>query len=68
MNENDIVEWNGSTWTVLFDASANLKGSEGFETKFITNLNTGIQYKWTGEQWLLSFEGEYRKGTWQIQL
>ena len=68
MNENDIVEWNGSTWTVLFDASANLKDSEGFETKFITNLNTGIQYKWTGEQWLLSFEGEYRKGTWQIQL
>ena len=68
MNENDIVEWNGSTWTVLFDASANLKDSEVFETKFITNLNTGIQYKWTGEQWLLSFEGEYRKGTWQIQL
>ena len=68
MNENDIVEWNGSTWTVLFDASANLKDSEGFQTKFITNLNTGIQYKWTGEQWLLSFEGEYRKGTWQIQL
>ncbi len=68
MNENDIVEWNGSTWTVLFDASANLKDSAGFETKFITNLNTGIQYKWTGEQWLLSFEGEYRKGTWQIQL
>ena len=24
MNENDIVEWNGSAWTVLFDASANL--------------------------------------------
>ena len=23
MNENDIVEWNGSAWTVLFDASAN---------------------------------------------
>ena len=66
MNENDIVEWNGSTWTVLFDASANLKDSEGFETKFITNLNTGIQYKWTGEQWLLSFEGEYRNGTWRI--
>ena len=68
MNENDIVEWNGSAWTVLFDASANLINSDNFETKFITNLNTGIQYKWTGEQWLLSFEGEYRKGTWQIQL
>ena len=68
MNENDIVEWNGSAWTVLFDASANLINSDNFATKFITNLNTGIQYKWTGEQWLLSFEGEYRKGTWQIQL
>jgi hypothetical protein len=66
--ENDIIEWNGSEWTVLFDASANTISSDNFSTKFITNLNTGIQYKWTGEQWLLSFEGEYRKGTWQIQL
>lgn len=66
--ENDIIEWNGSEWTVLFDASANTISSDNFSTKFVTNLNTGIQYKWTGEQWLLSFEGEYRKGTWQIQL
>jgi len=68
LNENDIIEWNGSAWTVLFDASANTTSSDNFSTKFISNLNTGIQYKWTGEQWLLSFEGEYRKGTWQIQL
>ena len=68
LSQNDIIEWNGTEWKVLFDASANLKDSDGFTTKFITNLNTGIQYKWTGEQWLLSFEGEYRKGTWQIQL
>ena len=68
LSENDIIEWNGTQWNVLFDASANAVDGDNFQTKFITNLNTGIQYKWTGEQWLLSFEGEYRKGTWQIQL
>ncbi len=62
--ENDIVEWDGSAWHVVFDASAD----PGTETKYITNLNTGVQYRWTGTEWILSFEGEYRKGTWRLAL
>ena len=66
---NDIVEWNGTDWTVIFNASANnLDDSTAFTPTYITNLNTGIQYKWDGTNWLLSFEGEYRKGTWNISL
>jgi hypothetical protein len=59
--ENDIIEWTGSKWEVLFDSSTETN------IKYTTNLNTGVQYKWTGSEWVLSFEGEYRNGTWRIQ-
>ena len=62
--ENDIVEWDGSAWHVVFDASSDT----GTTTKYVTNLNTGVQYRWTGTEWILSFEGEYRKGTWRLAL
>ena len=62
--ENDIVEWSGTAWSVVFDASTD----PGTATKYITNLNTGVQYRWTGTEWILSFEGEYRKGTWRLSL
>ena len=64
---NDIVEWNGTNWQIIFDASANPDpGDSTFTPTYITNLKTGIQYKWNGSEWILSFEGEYRKGTWKI--
>ena len=62
--ENDIVEWDGSQWHVVFDASTD----DGSTTKYITNLNTGVQYRWTGTEWILSWEGEYQKGTWRLAL
>jgi hypothetical protein len=50
---NSIIEWNGTRWTMIFDP-------DDFDTNiYITNLRTGIQYKWDGVQWLKSFEGEY---------
>ena len=60
-NANDIVEWSGTKWVVVFDASENP------DTIYTTNLNTGIQYKWDNQEWLLSFEGEYPKGTWRLK-
>lgn len=66
---NDIIEWNGTQWNVLFDASANANSDDSTVTTiYTTNLNTGVQYKWNGTTWLLSFEGEYRKGTWNLSL
>lgn len=57
---NDIVEWDGTKWSRI------LKANEQKDEVFVTNLTTRKQYKWTGEEWILSFEGEYPDGTWRL--
>ena len=59
-NANDIVEYDGQTWNVVFDAS------EVKTVQYVTNLNTNIQYKWTGKEWVKSWEGYYPEGTWNL--
>jgi hypothetical protein len=60
---NDIVEWNGSKWVVVFSAQ------ETTDTLvYQTNFYTNTQYKWDGVQWKKSFEGEYKRGQWRIAL
>lgn len=59
---NDIITYNGTTWIVLFDASA------ATQTEFVTNTNTGDQYEWTGSVWQNSVEGVYNEGFWRIYL
>jgi len=34
----------------------------------VTNLNTGIQYKFTNGTWVKSYEGIYTAGKWTIVL
>ena len=58
---NDIIEWNGSYWHVSFD-------SRDIDIQYVTNMNTTVQYKWTGESWIKSYEGLYRAGEWNIVL
>tara|TARA_E500000178_G_scaffold277168_1_gene276275 strand:- start:8722 stop:10248 length:1527 start_codon:yes stop_codon:yes gene_type:complete len=67
-NESDILEWDGTNWHVIFDASGADDGSTGSPATYISNLNTGIQYKWNGEFWIKSYEGEYSGATWTILL
>ena len=62
-NANDIVEWDGAKWSIIFDADVDLSV---YGTLYTTNLNTGVQYKFDGNDWLLSFEGEYPNGTWSL--
>jgi len=57
---NDIIEFNGTHWAVVFDAQ-NVK-----IINYVTNLTTGIQYKWNGNVWSKSYEGYYRAGRWQL--
>ena len=64
-SENDIIEWSGSAWSIVFDASAIINATT---VTYTTNLNTGTQYRWNGEDWLLSVEGQYPQGTWRIAL
>jgi hypothetical protein len=59
---NDIIEWTGTEWTVIFD-------SQSVSTvTYITNIRTQIQYAWDGESWLKSFEGIYTAGEWRLVL
>ena len=58
---NDIIEWDGTRWVIVFDSS------ESSQTVYTTNLNTGVQYKYDSGEWILSFEGEYPDGTWRLQ-
>ena len=62
---NDIIEWNGTKWIVIFNAA--FAQEEGWMV-WQTNIYTGVQYLWNGVMWIKSFEGEYGPGTWRIEL
>ena len=59
---NDIVEFDGDQWSVSFVSA------EGTNAQYVTNITTGLQYLWTGEQWVKSYEGLYPAGAWSIVL
>ena len=61
----DIIEYNSATskWNVAFDAS-----NPDSTQHFVTNLNTGIQYRFNGTEWVKSYEGIYKQGDWSIVL
>lgn len=61
-NANDIIEYNGTKWSVVYDSQTR----QGID--YVTNTNTGVQYKWNGEDWLKSYEGLYREATWRLVL
>ena len=61
-NANDIIEYNGTHWVVSFDSL-----NQG-HIQYVSNLNTGTQYKWNLNQWVKSWEGEYKNGQWTLVL
>jgi hypothetical protein len=60
---NDIIEWTGSHWNIIFNAT-----QESDTLLYQTNIYTGVQYVWNGVHWAKSFEGEYRAGEWSLDL
>ena len=60
---NDIIEWTGSDWTIAFDHTQYHN-----TIVYLTNIYSGVQYKWNGIAWVKSFEGEYRAGLWRVAL
>jgi hypothetical protein len=58
---NDIVEWDGNSWTVAFKSADNSEA-------FVTNVNTGNQYMWNGTMWTKSYDGRYSHGSWRLDL
>jgi len=69
-SKDDIIEWDGTRWRIVFDASENklVYNDEVKQVVYVTNLKTGIQYRWDGEDWLLAVEGMYPNGTWRVSL
>ena len=61
---NDIIEYDGTKWFVAFSAVGNPT------IKYVTNLKSGIQFKWMPDekQWSRSTEGAYGPGNWTIIL
>ena len=60
---NDIVEYSNNYWRVVFRAA-----TETNNIQYVTNITTGIQYKWMGDAWVKSYQGAYPGGTWRIVL
>lgn len=59
---NDIVQYDGVRWNVVFVSQ------HQSDVQYITNLNTGIQYRWADNVWLKSYEGVYPSGEWSLVL
>jgi hypothetical protein len=58
---NDIIEYDGRDWIVTFGSTTNTTNIQ-----YTTNITTGLQYLWNGENWVKSYEGLYPAGEWSI--
>jgi hypothetical protein len=76
---NDVIEYNGEQWLVEFSAAANTfvpdpavefgdPEVDDARWQYVTNINTEIQYKWTGASWVKSYQGIYPGGDWTLIL
>jgi len=59
---NDIIEYNGSIWTVSFDHSAVTT------QQYVENILSDDQLEWTGSEWINSHEGIYNAGFWRLYM
>ena len=60
---NDILQFNGTQWEVSLDVSVNES-----TVQYVTNTATGYQYKWTGSEWIDTYQGQYKPGYWILNL
>jgi hypothetical protein len=59
-NANDIIMYNGSSWEVDFDSKNNIP------VQYVTNLTSGVQYRFSNGVWMKSYEGWYDQGDYSI--
>jgi len=60
---NDIIQYDGDFWFVAFESA-----DQTTNVEFVTNITTGLQYRWTGTEWVKSYEGLYPSGEWSLVL
>jgi hypothetical protein len=58
---NSIIQWNGNAWSATFEPDTD-------DVRYVTNLTTGVQYRWEDGVWIKSFEGVYAAGYWRFDL
>lgn len=61
-NGDDIVEYDGAEWVVVFDSL------QVQQQEWALNQFTGQQFKWTGSEWISSWQGTYNPGYWRLLL
>jgi hypothetical protein len=59
-NANDIIEYDGTNWTISFNTDIIT------DIQYVTNLTSGVQYRWDGYAWMKSYEGYYGQGDYSI--
>ena len=59
---NDVIQYADGQWQVAFDSET------GTNVQYMTNITTGLQYRWTGSEWVKSYEGLYPSGEWSLVL
>jgi hypothetical protein len=57
---NDIIRYNGDHWVITFDSHSTNT------LQYVTNITTGIQYKWYNGHWTKSQDGIYPAGQWML--
>ena len=61
-NANDIIEYNGTLaqWFVSFDSTT------ATTVEYVTNLTTNVQYRFTQDMWMKSYEGWIAAGDYSL--
>ena len=61
-NANDIVEYDSVSgqWYVSFNSQ------DATTVEFVTNLTTNVQYRYSNDMWMKSYEGWYDQGDYSI--
>lgn len=62
IDSNDIIEYNGTSWVKVFDAS------EYTGTAVVTNTYTSQRFKFMNNEWEDVFQGIYESGYWRLEL
>lgn len=60
--ENDIIEFNGTSWFISFDAS------QESADQYVRSLNSYQHYRYTHAGWVHTYFGEYNPGYWRITM
>lgn len=58
---NDIIEYDGVSWRVVFDA--NQEEAE----QFVINIQSGNHYRFTGSEWVFTYLGSFFPGFWILE-